>query len=428
MVTGMQEKILTLAMSAAELDILKKSDKETSKDVDVAQLCFMAKDDHSDEVITTENFDYNKLELDFLELSENHKKLKLKITAVKKKVLSLLNTDEELEGEKKELDENVEFYTDENGSLKDDASKKENSYLSSEIQSLRSVKIPVENEFLKSQLKKISTQKGNLEKEIEDLNLTLSNFTQGRENLGPKKLWVPKGTKLESIVGHVHINLIKKLLWKELVRGLPKLKFVKDKYLTSVKAVAALIWGCAIEVISMVTNEGPKQTSILAVPVNVRIRMRPVLPKSSIGNLVWTAFAQHMPDAKLEFPCIVDRIKTAFAQVDYDFVKSMKGNEGYAKVSECLKEYAELLHNIDEDNCLVLSSLRKVGISEVNFGWGKPSWYYFCNPGIKSFVFLMDTISGDGIEALVSLSGQAMVIFERDPKLLVFVFVDPSPL
>ncbi|KAK2987336.1 hypothetical protein RJ640_023637 [Escallonia rubra] len=200
------------------------------------------------------------------------------------------------------------------------------------------------------------------------------------------------------------------------------------QYPTSVEAVAAVIWGCAIEAISKVTNEGPKKTSILAIPVNLRTRMRPVLPKSSIGNLVWTAFAQHMPDAKLEFPCIVDRIKKAFAKVDYDFVETMKGNEGYAKVSECLKEYAELLHNIDEDNCLVLSSLRKVGISEVDFGWGKPSWHYFCNPGFKSFVFLMDTISGDGIEALVSLSGQAMVIFERDPKLLVFAFVDPSPL
>ncbi|KAK3025073.1 hypothetical protein RJ639_044877 [Escallonia herrerae] len=199
-------------------------------------------------------------------------------------------------------------------------------------------------------------------------------------------------------------------------------------YPTSVEAIGALIWGCVIEAISKVTNEGPKQSSILAVPVNLRTRMQPVLPKSSIGNLVWTAFAQQILDAKLEFPCIVDSIKKAFAKVDCDFIESMKGNEGYAKISECLKEYTQLLHNIDENNCLVLTSLRKVGISEVDFGWGKPSWYYFCNPGFKSFVFLMDTRSGDGIEALVSLSEPAMAIFERDPKLLVFASVDPSPL
>ncbi|KAK2967364.1 hypothetical protein RJ640_026433 [Escallonia rubra] len=200
------------------------------------------------------------------------------------------------------------------------------------------------------------------------------------------------------------------------------------QYPTSVEAVAALIWSCVIKAIPKVTNEGPKQASICAIPVNLRTRMREVLPKSSIGNLFWFALAQHMPDAKLEFPYIVDRIRKAFAKVDNDFIEGIKGKEGYAKVSECLKEYAELLHNIDMDNCLVLTSLRKAGISEVDFGWGKPSWYYFCNPGFKNFVFLMDTRSGDGIEALVSLSGPAMAILERDPKLLGFVSVDPSPL
>ncbi|KAK2998434.1 hypothetical protein RJ639_023547 [Escallonia herrerae] len=200
------------------------------------------------------------------------------------------------------------------------------------------------------------------------------------------------------------------------------------QYPTSVEAVAALIWSCAIEAISKVTNKGPKQASIFAVPVNLRTRMRQVLPKSSMGNLVWFAFAQHMPDAKLEFPCIVDCIRKVFAKVDNDFIEGIKGKEGYAKVSECLKEYAELLHNIDMDNCLILTSLRKAGITEIDFGWGKPSWYYFCNPGFKNFVFLMDTRSGDGIEALVSLSGQAMAIFERDPKLLVYASVDPCPL
>ncbi|KAK2979768.1 hypothetical protein RJ640_026397 [Escallonia rubra] len=95
-------------------DDYDESDKETSEYDDIAQLSFMAKDDHSDEVITTQNFDYNKLELAFLELSKNHEKLKLKNTTLKKKVLSLLNIVEELKGEKEELDEKAEFYIAEN--------------------------------------------------------------------------------------------------------------------------------------------------------------------------------------------------------------------------------------------------------------------------------------------------------------------------
>ncbi|KAK2986665.1 hypothetical protein RJ640_010121 [Escallonia rubra] len=95
-----------------------ENDKEMSENDDIAQLCFMAKDDHLDEVIASENFDYDKLELAFLELSENHEKLKLKNVALKKKALSLLNNVEELEGEKEELDERIEFYITENASLK----------------------------------------------------------------------------------------------------------------------------------------------------------------------------------------------------------------------------------------------------------------------------------------------------------------------
>ncbi|KAK2986252.1 hypothetical protein RJ640_021821 [Escallonia rubra] len=118
-----------------------ESDKEASEDDDVAQLCFMAKDDHSNKVISAENFDYNKLKIAFLELSENHEKLKVKNADLKRKALALMNTVEELEGENEELDEKVEFHVSENASLKIDliASKKENSYLSS-----------VENELLKS--------------------------------------------------------------------------------------------------------------------------------------------------------------------------------------------------------------------------------------------------------------------------------------
>ncbi|KAK3025076.1 hypothetical protein RJ639_044880 [Escallonia herrerae] len=159
------------------------------------------------------------------------------------------------------------------------------------------------------------------------------------------------------------------------------------RYPTSVEAVGALIWGCVIEAIS-----------------------------------------KHMPHAKVEFPCMVDCIRKAIAKVDNDFIESIKGNEGYAKVKESLKEYAELLHNIDEDNFLIFSSLRKAGIYEVDFGWGKPTWCYFCNPSLKSAVVLMDTRSGDGIEAIVRLNGQAMAIFERDQKLLLFASDDPSPL
>ncbi|KAK2983870.1 hypothetical protein RJ640_017425 [Escallonia rubra] len=89
-----------------------ESDKEMSENDDVAQMCFMAKDGHSNEVIpSVKIFDYDKLEIAFLKLSENHEKLKLKNDALKKKALSFINTVEELTNENEELDEKIEFYT-----------------------------------------------------------------------------------------------------------------------------------------------------------------------------------------------------------------------------------------------------------------------------------------------------------------------------
>ncbi|KAK2978836.1 hypothetical protein RJ640_030647 [Escallonia rubra] len=113
-----------------------ESDKEISEDDEVAQLCFMAKDDNSK--VISENPDYNELKSAFLELSENYEKLKVKNANLKIKALSLINTVEELEGEDEEFQEKIELYISENTSLENNlnASKKENFLLSSEIQSL----------------------------------------------------------------------------------------------------------------------------------------------------------------------------------------------------------------------------------------------------------------------------------------------------
>ncbi|KAK2968105.1 hypothetical protein RJ640_029238 [Escallonia rubra] len=243
-------------------DDSNKSDKEGSDDEDVAQLCFMANDD--DPNVTPEKH-FNELKSAFLELSKNYEKLKIKNADLKNKAFSLISTVEELEGEKEELQEKIKFYISENGSLENNlnAFKKENFLESSEIQFLREVKVPVENESLKSQLEDVTTLKLNLEKEIEDLNFTLSKFTQGRENLDillgkqrcvfeksgigydpSKKQKDYKNFFNKSLVscspftlcthndiwlwhrrlGDVHMDLIKKLLSKDLVRGLPNLR------------------------------------------------------------------------------------------------------------------------------------------------------------------------------------------------------------
>ncbi|KAK2977742.1 hypothetical protein RJ640_010408 [Escallonia rubra] len=172
-----KEKKFKSRKSLLTWDDSDESDKEISEDDEVAQLCFMAKDDNSK--VISENPDYNKLKLTFLKLSENYEKLKVKNANLKNKALSLINTVEELEGENEEFQEKIELYISENTSLENNlnASKKENSLLSSEIQSLRGVKVPHNDIWL----------------------------------------WHRR-------LCHVHMDLIRKLLSKDLVRGLPKLR------------------------------------------------------------------------------------------------------------------------------------------------------------------------------------------------------------
>ncbi|KAK2974082.1 hypothetical protein RJ640_013843 [Escallonia rubra] len=85
-----------------------KNESTSSSDRDTKEKKF--KDGHSDEVTISENFDYDKLDLAFLELSENHEKLKLKNAALKKKALSLINIVEELVSEKEWMKNGVLYH------------------------------------------------------------------------------------------------------------------------------------------------------------------------------------------------------------------------------------------------------------------------------------------------------------------------------
>ncbi|KAK2995575.1 hypothetical protein RJ640_000051 [Escallonia rubra] len=288
----------------------------------------MAKDDNSN--VISENPDYNELKSAFLELRENYEKLKVTNSNVKNKALSLISTVEEVEGEKEELQEKIERYISENVSLENNlnASKKENSLLSSEIQSLRGVKVPVclkagvdyNKWILDSRCSRHMIDDRSLFSHITPKNGGLVTFGDnsngkiiGKGKIGTGSIsidnvylvdglkfnlisisqLIDSGQKVQSEgdkclishasnggtlvgkrdgniytlsfdafdpsheiclsaqhndiwlwhrrLGHVHMDLIKKLLSKELVRGLPKLKFVMDK------VCDACQYGCLVD-------------------------------------------------------------------------------------------------------------------------------------------------------------------------------------
>ena len=79
------------------------------------------------------------------------------------------------------------------------------------------------------------------------------------------------------------------------------------------------------------------------------------------------------------------------------------------------------------------SSMCNSGMYEADFGWGRPVWTclgYLNNdiPLHGNGILLMDTCSGDGIEVCLTLSQDKMDILERDPEILLYASVEPSPL
>ncbi|MBA0770953.1 hypothetical protein Gotri_019492 [Gossypium trilobum] len=173
-------------------------------------------------------------------------------------------------------------------------------------------------------------------------------------------------------------------------------------YPTRVEAVSALLSKC----ITAASKAKPdiQKSTLITHSVNLRQRARPQIPNYSMGNFVCLAAAL------------------------------VKGDGGWLKYCECMKEIGKASHGTnDKIDLIVFSSWCNMGVYEIDFGWGKPTWVA-CAPKIKSktemvnMIFLMDSKMGNGIEAWVYLEEQHMAMLEQNQELLAFGILEQSPL
>ncbi|KAI3878117.1 hypothetical protein MKX03_036916 [Papaver bracteatum] len=182
----------------------------------------------------------------------------------------------------------------------------------------------------------------------------------------------------------------------------------------------------------------PKQVQYVAgFAINLRSKTIPPLPANSFGNMIDTAIAEvpsnltgsfynnekGFPDLGQYYPELVSMIKDSIKLVDNEHVEAMKRNLAiscnHIKMHQMIKE-GKFDQNTRE--LLMFSSSCRFPVYEADFGWGKPSWASISKQLCKNFVMFMDTSSGDGIEAWVSLEEEDMVEFERHEELLAFAF------
>ncbi|XP_026451109.1 vinorine synthase-like [Papaver somniferum] len=218
---------------------------------------------------------------------------------------------------------------------------------------------------------------------------------------------------------------------------------------TRFEALTSFIWMCFMDVdlqskakqiddavssVNVVSD--PNQVQYVAsFAINLRTRMIPPLPDNSFGNMTEGTFAEvsrnltgsnlnsnGFHDQRQNYPELVSKIKDSIKSIDNEHVKAMKSNFAiscnHMKMHQMLKEEA---FNDDNKTFLMFSSWCRFPIYEADFGWGKPNWASISKLLYKNCVMFIDTSSGDGIEAWVSLKEEDMVEFERHEELLALV-------
>nr|QXN66177.1 acyltransferase 2 [Boswellia serrata] len=198
---------------------------------------------------------------------------------------------------------------------------------------------------------------------------------------------------------------------------------------TRVEAVSAFIWKCAIAA-SKEKSNGIQRPSLLSHLVNLRRRMVPPISEYSTGNLLWISAAHCMASEEPELPDLAGEVRDSISKFDGEFVKKLASDQGHSLMSESLKEIGEF-GSKDLVDYFGFSSWCNLGFYETDFGWGKPIWVSsvpLTGSVFMNLIILVETRSGDGIEAWMTLDEQDMAILASNPEFLKFASMDPSPL
>lgn len=157
--------------------------------------------------------------------------------------------------------------------------------------------------------------------------------------------------------------------------------------------------------------------------------MAPPLPPTSMGNILWSAVAHYdsTDDVEIELSKLVNLLWESFTEIDNKFIQEMEGEEGFQTISKWFMRMQELYSS--KPYAYGFTSWRNMGLNDIDFGWGRPSWVSFAGPEnsvLKNIVVLKEDNLGDGIEAWIMLDEDEMNILENDQQFLAFASYNPT--
>lgn len=204
---------------------------------------------------------------------------------------------------------------------------------------------------------------------------------------------------------------------------------------TQVEVVSACIWKSAMQAASAsaaVSDQDSGRRSLLTHVVNLRKRAAPPFSEHALGNLIWVSSAHTTTTTGGDFPSLVNQIRGSISKINDDYVKKLRSDHGpnlMRKTMKDIEDFGSSNHGVDY---LGFTSWCKIGFYDIDFGFGKPVWV--CptsstgNTVFMNLVVLMETKSGNGIEAWITLDKEEMQRFEENQHLLGFAVSNSSPL
>ncbi|KAK1437714.1 hypothetical protein QVD17_03510 [Tagetes erecta] len=196
-----------------------------------------------------------------------------------------------------------------------------------------------------------------------------------------------------------------------------KLKELKNKVnvinATRVDLVSSLIYKCAMG--AATTLSGSLQPSKLHQVVNMRNRIiEENRPEIAAGNICTIAVAKMAAAGSSEMKLEEVIVKL---RKDITEIKEVRDVEEVGEVF--LKKLLSL--EGDQSRTYYFSSMCWFPFYEADFGWGKPVQVMLKNGVLGgNMIHLLDTPSGDGIEAIVHLEKEEMDVFQKDAHILAY--------
>lgn len=190
--------------------------------------------------------------------------------------------------------------------------------------------------------------------------------------------------------------------------------FQNQRPMSRVEVLSAFIWSRFASSTKVFSE--PDRTCFLVHAVNLRTKFEPPLPLHSFGNLYRIAPTLLPPNTGCSD--LVLRVRESIAGIDRDYTERLRdGTEHLSFINRAMDMYLK-----GDKVFFNFTSLCRFPLYDTDFGWGKPAWVGSPALTFKNLVVFMDTKSGDGVEANITLAEEDMAKFECDEELQKYTF------